>query len=95
MSHSTSTYPGPPAVVPVWPGHPPAPDPRPEVVGGLFLVTGGIHIGLVSADAQVYRHFADGGLFLFVREGWQEIVMAHPAVWCLLLAAGELASASC
>ena len=28
-------------------------------VGGFFLVMGGVHLGLVSADPQVYEHFAD------------------------------------
>lgn len=61
------------------------------VVGGFFLVMGGVHLGLVTADPQVYEHFADDGLFPFVREGWQGIVMQNPAVWGLLLMAGEIA----
>lgn len=61
-----------------------------HLVGGLFLVTGGVHLGLVAADAEVYRSFAHDGLFAFVRNGWQEIVMANPAVWGLLLMAGEI-----
>jgi hypothetical protein len=89
MSRSTSTYP-PPPVVRVWPDTPRHRALGRNLVGGLFLVTAGVHVGLVSADAQVYRHFADNGLFPFVREGWQDIVMAHPAAWGLLLAAGEL-----
>jgi len=56
-----------------------------SVVGGFFLVMGGVHLGLVSADPQVYRHFADHGLFGFVRTGWSEIVMADPSVYGLLL----------
>jgi hypothetical protein len=60
------------------------------LVGGFFLVMGGVHLGLVSADPQVYRHFADHGLFAFVRDGWQSIVMAAPAVYGLLLMAGEV-----
>ncbi len=64
--------------------------PAGEIVGGFYLVMGGVHLGLVSADAQVYRHFADHGLFPFVRDGWREIVMARPALWGLLLMAGEL-----
>ena len=59
-------------------------------VGGFFLVMGGVHLGLVSADPQVYQHFADHGLFPFVRSGWQDIVMAAPAVYGLLLMAGEV-----
>ncbi|HTW14060.1 MAG TPA: hypothetical protein VMF51_02965 [Nocardioides sp.] len=62
----------------------------PRIVGGLFLVTGGVHLGLVAADPQVYAPFADRGLFGFVRSGWRDIVMADPAVWGLLLAAGEI-----
>jgi hypothetical protein len=61
-----------------------------EIVGGFYLTMAGVHLGLVSADAQVYRHFADHGLFPFVRDGWQTIVMAHPSIWGLLLMTGEL-----
>jgi hypothetical protein len=61
-----------------------------SLVGGFFLVMGGVHLGLVSADPEVYRHFADHGLFPFVRTGWQEIVMAAPAVYGLALMAGEI-----
>jgi hypothetical protein len=61
-----------------------------SVVGGFFLVMGGVHLGLVSADPQVYQHFADHGLFGFVRTGWQDIVMAAPSVYGLLLMAGEI-----
>ena len=90
MSQST-TYPSPAATpVRVWPGTPRYRVLGRHLVGGLFLVTGGVHLGLVAADTQVYRHFADAGLFPFVREGWQEIVMTHPAVWGLLLMAGEI-----
>ena len=61
-----------------------------STVGGFFLVMGGVHLGLVSADPQVYQHFADHGLFGFVRTGWREVVMAAPAVYGLLLMAGEV-----
>lgn len=60
------------------------------LVGGFFLVMGGVHLGLVSADPEVYRHFADHGLFAFVRDGWQSVVMAAPRVYGLLLMAGEV-----
>ena len=50
---------------------------------------GGVHLGLVAADPETYRHFADAGLFGFVRDGWQEIFMAYPEVFGLLLMAGE------
>lgn len=59
------------------------------VVGGFFLSMGGVHIGLVTGDTETYRPFADEALFAFVREGWQEVFMAQPALFGLLLAAGE------
>jgi len=61
-----------------------------EVVGGFFLVMGGVHLGLVAADPEIYEHFADAGLFPFVRDGWADLVMAAPSVWGLLLMAGEI-----
>src|SRR5687768_15819957 len=60
------------------------------IVGAFYLVMGGVHLGVGAADATVYRHFADDGLFPFVREGWLTIVMAHPSVWGLLLMACEV-----
>ena len=60
------------------------------VVGGFYLVMGGVHLGLVAADPETYRHFADAGLFAFVRDGWQEIFMAHPEVFGMMLMAGEI-----
>jgi len=60
------------------------------LVGGFFLVMSGVHLGIVAVDPTTYGPFADHGLFGFVRTGWAEIVMAHPAVWGLLLMAGEL-----
>jgi hypothetical protein len=59
-------------------------------LGAFYLVMAGINIGLTVADPQTYRHFADEGLFPFVRSGWREIVMAHPTVWIGMLAAGEI-----
>jgi hypothetical protein len=52
---------------------------------------GGVHVGLVAARPQVYRHFADGALFGFVRSGWRDVFMANPTMWGLALAAGETA----
>ena len=60
-------------------------------IGGFFLVMAGINIGIVVGDAEVYRHFADQGLFSLVRSGWLDIVMAAPGVWIGLLAVGEIA----
>jgi hypothetical protein len=61
-----------------------------SVVGGFFLVMGGVHLGIVSVDPQTYDAFADHALFPFVRDGWQQIVMAQPAFWGLCLMAGEI-----
>ena len=65
------------------------------VVGGFFLVTGGVHLGIVAADPDFYRPFADAALFSFVREGWADIVMARPELYGLLLMAGEIALGVC
>jgi hypothetical protein len=62
-----------------------------KVVGGFYLFTGGVHLGIVAADPEFYRHFADRALFDFVSSGWQNIFMAHPAAWGLVTAAGETA----
>lgn len=82
--------------------HPPAPAPVPaadrsarwalgrRVVGGFYLVMGGVHLGLVAADTETYRTFADHALLPFVREGWASVFMADPSVWGLLLMAGEV-----
>lgn len=61
------------------------------VVGGFYLVMGGVHLGIVAANAQTYRHFADAALFGFVRDGWHDVFMARPHLFGLLLAAGEVA----
>lgn len=62
----------------------------PLAIGGFFLCTGGINLGIVIADTQTYRHFADESYLPFVTRQWAEIVMAHPAVWCSLLGVGEI-----
>jgi hypothetical protein len=59
-------------------------------VGGFFLMTGGVHLGLVAADPTVYRHFADDALLGFVRDGWSDVFMAHPTFWGLGVMALEL-----
>jgi hypothetical protein len=61
-----------------------------SVVGGFYLVSAGVHLGLVAADPQTYRGFADAGLFGFVRHGWHDVFMQHPAFWGLCVMAGEL-----
>jgi hypothetical protein len=60
-----------------------------KAVGGFYLFTGGVHLGIVAAGPEFYRHFADGALFDFVASGWQEIFMTHPVAWGLVMAAGE------
>lgn len=59
------------------------------LVGGFFLTMAGVHLGIVAAGPSAYRHFADAGLFGFVRTGWAEVFMAAPAFWGLCLFAGE------
>lgn len=60
-----------------------------RAVGGFYLFTGGVHVGIAVAGPKFYRHFADGALFDFVASGWQNIFMAHPTAWGLVTAAGE------
>ncbi len=59
-------------------------------VGGFYLTMAGVHLGIVVADTGFYRHFADGAVLGFVRDGWHDVFMAHPAVWGLAMMAGEL-----
>jgi hypothetical protein len=61
-----------------------------KVVGGLYLTTAGINAGLVIADPSVYEHFAGESFLPFVRRTWEDVVMAEPTSWILLLTAGEL-----
>ena len=58
-------------------------------VGLLFLWTSGVHVGIVVADTEFYRAFADGALPV-VREAWSSVFMASPALWGLSVALGEL-----
>ena len=59
-------------------------------VGGFYLVMGGINTGIVAADPQTYRSFADGAFWPFVTRSWHQLVMSQPYAWFLLLAAGEI-----
>jgi hypothetical protein len=61
-----------------------------SLVGGFYLVMGGVHLGIVSVDPQTYDAFADHALLPFVRDGWHQVVMAQPALWGLCLMAGEV-----
>lgn len=58
--------------------------------GGFYLCMGGIHVGIVAADASTYGPFADASPWAFVRDGWSGVFMAHAVAWGLLLAAGEI-----
>lgn len=60
-----------------------------RTVGGFFLFTGGIHVGIVAADTELYRDFASAAP-AWVQEAWQEVFMAAPVTWGLLLAAAEV-----
>ncbi len=66
-----------------------------RIVGGFFLVMGGVHLGVVGADPQAYQHFADHAVFTFVTTAWHDIVMARPEVYGLLLMAGEVVLGTC
>jgi hypothetical protein len=59
------------------------------LVGGFFLLTAGVHVGIVAADPSTYDGFADHALLDVVRSGWQHVFMARPTLWGLLLATGE------
>jgi hypothetical protein len=60
------------------------------IVGGFYVTMGGVHLGIVADDPETYRHFADGALFAFISDAWQDIFMPHAAVFGLLLMAGEI-----
>ncbi|QSR33397.1 hypothetical protein CFI00_0185 [Nocardioides sp. S5] len=59
-------------------------------VGGFYLVMGGLNAGIVLADAESYRTFADESFSSSVTDAWRQVVMTHPLAWILLLAAGEV-----
>lgn len=60
-------------------------------VGGFFLLTAGVHVGIVGTDPGTYAPFADHALLGVVRAGWEHVFMASPTFWGLVLAAGEAA----
>ncbi|WP_192476346.1 hypothetical protein [Arthrobacter sp. AET 35A] len=59
------------------------------MVGGFFLFTGGVHVGIVAADPQFYAAFANEATLPFVTEAWRQVFMAQPVGWGLALAVGE------
>ena len=46
-------------------------------------------MGIVAADTELYRHFADGALVPGLAQTWRAVFMAQPMTWGLALAAGE------
>lgn len=56
----------------------------------LFASGACIHVILALATPRSYDGFADASFFGWVRDGWQNVFMAHPTLWALLLAAAEL-----
>lgn len=61
-----------------------------RLVGGFYLVMGGVNLGITVADPETYRTFADGSFWPFVTRAWHDVVMAQPHLWFFLLAAGEV-----
>ena len=61
-----------------------------RAVGCFFLFTAGVHLGMVAADSEVYRHFAEASPLPLVRDAWTDIFMSHPALWGLAVMAAEL-----
>jgi hypothetical protein len=60
----------------------------------LFGSGAAIHTFLALVTPDSYQPFADAALFDWTRDAWQQIFMAHPTIWALLLAAAELTIAS-
>ncbi|WP_432877368.1 hypothetical protein ACQPYH_28590 [Kribbella sp. CA-245084] len=56
----------------------------------LFASGACVHVILGLAAPSSYDGFADAAFFGWVRDGWQNIFMAYPTPWALLLAAAEL-----
>jgi hypothetical protein len=62
---------------------------RPRYVGWFFLWTSGIHVGIVAAGPDFYRHFADGALVPGLADAWRSVFMVHAAIGGLVVAGGE------
>jgi len=61
-----------------------------SAIGGFYLITGGINVGLAVARPHIYDPFADRALFDWVRAAWRTTFATHPAPWAGALAAGEV-----
>ena len=57
---------------------------------GIFGGGALVHASLALWSPEGYRPFADAALFGWVSDGWQNIFMANPTLWALLLGAAEL-----
>lgn len=62
------------------------------IVGVVFLVGSGFHVGLIVTNPGLYAGFADAGIPPFVAPAWQTVVMSNPRVWMGLVAGFELAT---
>jgi hypothetical protein len=49
-----------------------------------------VHMGFAIWRPGIYRDFAAGSEFGWVRDSWQDVFMADPRAWALALAAGEV-----
>jgi hypothetical protein len=56
----------------------------------LFAAGACVHVFLALTAADSYAAFADAAFFNWTYHGWQNIFMANPTLWALLLAAAEL-----
>jgi hypothetical protein len=56
----------------------------------LFATGSAIHVVLALTNPQSYDGFADMAFFNWTTDAWQNVFMAHPTLWALALAAGEL-----
>jgi len=57
------------------------------------LWTSGVHVGIVAAGPDLYRHFADGALPPGLAGVWASTYMTHAAVAGVVVAMGEAALA--
>jgi hypothetical protein len=62
--------------------------------GVIFLWSSGVHVGIVASDPELYRDVADAAWLPGIDTAWQDIFMAHPTFWGLMIAVGELAIGS-
>ena len=61
------------------------------IVGGFYLTMGGVHLGIVAADPQFYAPFAEDSLVPVLQTAWDEVFMAAPALWGVVMCLAEVA----